>query len=253
MSDPRHVLITGASSGIGRALAMRYARLGTALALTGRDAGRLADTAATCRRAGARVVAETVDAVDADRMAAWIAARDVESPLDLVVANAGVSGGTGGGGESAEQVRRILRINIDGVINTVQPAIACMQPRRSGQIAIISSLAAYRGFPGAPAYCASKAAVRIYGQALRGVLHADNIGVSVVCPGFVKSAITASNEYRMPLLMETDRAAEIIVRGLARNRGSIAFPWPLHLAAALIGALPASWTDPLFRLLPQKV
>jgi len=122
-----------------------------------------------------------------------------------------------------------------------------MKQRGRGQIAIVSSLAGFRGMPSAPAYSASKAAVKVYGEALRGELHEDGIGVTVVCPGFVKSRITDRNEFHMPFLMEADDAARIILRGLERNRARICFPWPMHAAAWLLGALPPAWTDSLLR------
>lgn len=190
--------------------------------------------------------------MDDDAMAAWVRSCDEHRPLDLVIANAGISAGTGGGGETAEQARRIFAVNVDGVLNTVLPAVNLMRARRSGQIALMSSLAAFRGFPGAPAYCASKAAVKSYGEALRGALHRHGVGVTVICPGFVKSRMTAVNEYPMPMLMETDRAAQIMVRGLARNRPRIVFPLPLYVLLRAIAALPPGWTDPLFRALPAK-
>jgi NAD(P)-dependent dehydrogenase (short-subunit alcohol dehydrogenase family) len=178
---------------------------------------------------------------------------DGATPLDLVIANAGVSAGTGGGTETGAQVRRILDINVDGVVNTVMPAIELMRPRARGQIAIMSSLAAFRGFPGAPAYCASKAAVRVWGEALRGELHEAGIGVSVICPGYVRSRMTAVNDFPMPLLMEAEKAARIIRRGLARNQARIAFPRRLYAAIWLISALAPGLTDPLLRGLPKKV
>jgi short-subunit dehydrogenase len=252
MTEPRSILITGASSGLGAALARHYAAAGMRLVLTGRNASRLAAIADTCRNAGADAEAAAVDVVDREAMAALIAAADRAMPLDLVIANAGVSAGTLGGPESADQVRRIIAVNVDGVVNTVQPAIEAMRPRRRGQIAIMSSLAAWRGFPGAPAYCGSKAAVKIWGEALRGNLHPDGIGVSVICPGYVETAMTASNDFWMPMLMSAEKAARIIARGLARNRARIAFPWPLYAAVALIGLLPPALIDPLMRELPAK-
>jgi len=134
----------------------------------------------------------------------------------------------------------------------VLPAVDCMRPRGRGQVAIMSSLAGFQGFPGAPAYCASKAAVRVWGEALRGELHGAGIGVSVICPGYVRSPMTAVNDFPMPLLMDADRAARIIRRGLARNRPRIAFPWRLYAAVRLISALPPAFTDPLLRRLPKK-
>jgi short-subunit dehydrogenase len=252
MTAPRSILITGASSGIGAALARRYAAPGGALALTGRDAARLADTADACRAAGAKVREGLLDVLEREALAAWIAEVDAAAPLDLVIANAGVSAGTGGGGEDDAQTRRIFSINVDGVVNTVLPAVACMRPRGRGQIAIMSSLAAFRGFPGAPAYCASKAAVRIWGEALRGHLHGDGIGVSVICPGYIATPMTAVNHFSMPLLMDADRAAWIIQRGLARDKARIAFPWPMYALVRLISALPPGLTDLLLRRLPKK-
>jgi short-subunit dehydrogenase len=252
--SPRSILITGASSGIGEALARVYAAPGIALALTGRDHARLAAVAEACRSMGAVVRAEALDIVRArERLAVWIAEADAAAPLDLAIANAGVSAGTGGGAETAAQARRLLDTNVGGVVDTVLPAVELMRPRGHGQIAIMASLAGFRGFPGAPAYCAGKAAVKVWGEALRGELHEAGIGVSVICPGYVKSRMTADNRFPMPLLMEADRAARIIRRGLARNRARIAFPWPLYAAVWLISVLPPSLTDPLLRRLPKKL
>lgn len=252
MRQAKSILITGASSGIGDALARRYAEPGVHLALAGRDRARLAAVASDCRTAGATVTEEILDVQDRDRLTAWMRETDEKTPLDLVIANAGVSAGTGSGGETAEQARRIMAVNVEGVFNTVLPAIELMKPRHRGQIAIMSSLAAFKGFPGAPAYCASKAAVRLWGESLRGDLHSHGIGVSVICPGFVKSRMTAVNNFPMPLLMEADRAAEIIRAGLARNRARIAFPWRLYFVVWALAMLPVAIIDPLLRKLPQK-
>ena len=111
-----------------------------------------------------------------------------------------------------------------------------MPARRRGQIAIVSSLAGYRGFPGAPAYSASKAAVKAWGEGLRGQLHRDGIEVSVICPGYVTTRMTAGNKFPMPMLMTAERAAGIIRRGLERNRGLIAFPLLMHWIAWMIGS-----------------
>lgn len=249
---PRSILITGASSGIGAALARAYAAPGMTLALGGRNRERLDAVAAACREAGAEVNVGIVDVLDPAALEAWIGDSDAAAPLDLAIANAGVSAGTGGTGESEDQARRIMAINVDGVINTVLPAAARMRARQRGQIAIMASLAAFRGFPGAPAYCASKAAVRVWGEALRGHLYAEGIRVSVICPGYIETPMTAVNTFRMPFLMDAERAARIIVRGLARDRGRIAFPWPMYALVRLIAGLPQVLTDPLLRRLPEK-
>jgi short-subunit dehydrogenase len=252
MRHPRSVLITGASSGIGEALAQAYAAPGVTLALGGRDAPRLEASATSCRARGASVSVATVDVTNAGTIAEWVRRADKAAPLDLVIANAGISAGTGGSGETAEQARKIMAVNVEGVFNTLLPAVELMKPRRSGQIAIMSSLAGFRGFPGAPAYCAGKAAVRLWGESLRGSLIADGIGVSVICPGFVRSRMTAVNDFPMPLLMDGARAAQIIQRGLTRNRARIAFPFRLYAVVWLLAALPPLLIDPLLRRLPHK-
>jgi len=249
---PGAILITGASSGIGAALARAYAGRGAFLALAGRDRRRLEAVADTCRDRGADVAAETVDVTDRAAMAGWIAGTDDGHPLDLVIANAGISAGTGGRGEDAEQARAVFAVNVGGVLNTVLPAIGRMRARKAGQIAVMSSVAGLRGLPGAPAYSASKAAVRAYGEALRGWLAADGVRVSVICPGFVDTPMTAGNPYPMPFLMGADRAAAIIRRGLARNKARIAFPRPMYWAMWLLGALGPAITDPLVRRAPRK-
>ena len=252
MRDPRSILITGASSGIGAALAKAYAAPGVHLALSGRDPARLGAVGALCRAAGAQVEEAVIDVTDRVAMEAWLTTLDERQPLDLVIANAGISAGTAAGWERPEQARAIFAVNLQGTLNTVLPLLAAMGKRASGQIALMSSLASFRGFPGAPAYCASKAAVRIWGEALRGDLWEAGIGVTVICPGYVVSPMTARNRFYMPLLMETDRAARIIKRGLASGRARIAFPWPIYVGVWLLGLLPPALSDPLLRRLPKK-
>lgn len=252
MRDPRGIFITGASSGIGEALALSYAATGVRLLLTGRDSGRLADLAARCRARGADVATTAIDVTDRDAMAAWITARDGEVPIDLVIANAGISAGTGGGVETEAQARAIFATNLDGVLNSIHPLIPAMVGRKRGQIALMSSLASFRGMAGAAAYCGSKAAVRIYGEALRGDLAPRGVTVSVVCPGFVVSRMTAVNRFPMPFLMDADRAAGIIRSGLAAGRGRVAFPFPTYAVSWLLGVLPPGLVDALLARAPRK-
>ena len=250
--EPDSVLITGASSGIGESLALAYARHGIDIAVTGRDAGRLAEVTSRLEARGARVDARALDVSDADAMAAWVSEVDARAPLDLVIANAGVSGGPGGPGHLAEKARLIFATNLDGVLNTLHPVIPRMCARGRGQIAIVSSLAGFRGLPGAPAYSASKAAVKVYGEGLRGYLKRRGVAVSVICPGFVRSRMTASNRFPMPFLMDADEAARRIRVGLARNRGRIAFPLPMYLAVWGLSGLPNFLLDQLTTRLPRK-
>ncbi|MBE90324.1 MAG: short-chain dehydrogenase [Rhodospirillaceae bacterium] len=249
---PSSVLITGASSGIGRALALAYAKPSVHLALSGRNEQRLKSIVHACADAGSRVDYEILDVTNKDDVRTWVTDVDKSAPLDLVIANAGISGGTGGGSETENQARMILETNINGTLNTVFPAADRMRTRKNGQIALVSSLASFRGLVGAPAYSASKAAVRTYGEALRGALQDDGIGVSVICPGFVESRMTAGNKYKMPFLMSAERAAGIIQRGVAHNEARIAFPFPTYFLSWFLGSLPPGFTDPLFRILPKK-
>lgn len=249
---PHSILITGASSGLGAALALAYAGPGITLFLSGRDRQRLHDVANTCRARKAEVHALVINVTQSVPMATWIKQCDAVRPLDLVIANAGISAGSGGGGESEEQTRAIFAVNLDGVMNTVFPAIAVMRPRHHGQLAIMASLAGYRGLPGAPAYCASKAAVKTWGEGLRGHLRKDSIRVSVICPGFITTRMTAVNKFKMPFLMDADKAARIMIKGLAHNRGRIAYPWPMAFGAWLTAVLPDRLMDWIGGKMPDK-
>jgi short-subunit dehydrogenase len=174
------IVITGASSGLGAALAQAYAEKGSQLYLTGRDSTRLEAVATQCRQKGAEVTTAALDVTNRDMLGSWLRGLGV---VDLLIANAGISAGTGGDGESEEQARRIFDVNLYGVLNSIHPLL----PDRVKHIAIISSLAGLRGQPGAPAYSASKGAVRMYGESLRMELAARGIGVTVVCPGFIRT------------------------------------------------------------------
>ncbi len=253
MSPPRSILITGASSGIGEALACHYAESGVSLFLSGRNKERLAGVAAACEAQGATVYVSTVDVTDRDQMARWITDIDRETALDLVVANAGISGGTADGIESETQTRSIFAVNVDGVLNTVLPALKAMAARSAGQIAIVSSLAGFLQLPGAPAYSASKAAVRHFGEALRPSAARRGVGVTVICPGFVHSRITAANPFPMPFIMPADRAAKIIARGLEKNSTRVAFPWIMYAVVYTLGQLvPPPILRMLLSRLPEK-
>ncbi|MEO1193851.1 MAG: SDR family NAD(P)-dependent oxidoreductase [Pseudomonadota bacterium] len=251
------LLITGASSGIGEALALLYAAPGVTLTLTGRAEERLQAVAEAARAHGAMVQAASVSVTDAAAMRGVIESAEALQPLDLVIANAGISGGSGQPSgalqaESIEQTQAILETNVLGVRNTVEPVLPLMLARGRGQIGLVASLAGFRGLAGAPAYCASKAWVKVWGEGLRAQLAPGGVGVSVICPGFVKSRMTAGNAFPMPFLWETERAARHIAKGLARNRAQIAFPWPLVASLKLMGILPAGLVEALQRRLPAK-
>lgn len=252
MKNPKHILITGASSGIGEALAYYYAAPYITLYLTGRNEERLNLVKKNCEAKGAVVDAKIISVTDMDMMAKWILALP---HLDLVIANAGISGGTGGrlDGEPITEARRIMDTNIYGVLNTIEPALAVMKNQSDGgQVAVVSSLAGFRGWPSSPAYSASKGAVRFYGEALRGALSKTNIKVNVICPGFVTSRITDQNNFPMPFKMSAERAARIIAKGLAKNKGRIAFPFQMFLMTWFISILPDCIAQKLLAKAPAK-
>lgn len=250
MKTFRSIVITGASSGIGEALARDWAAPGVALALTGRDAARLDAVAEACRAKGSTVETATIDVADRDRLEAWLLAIDERTPVDLLVANAGVALEKSRGLDDLEAMRTTFRINLDGALNTVLPLVPRMRARRAGQIALVSSLAGFIGLPRSAAYNASKAALRVWGESLRPMLRRDGVGVSVVCPGFVVSRITQGNTFPMPFLMPVQRASAIIRRGLARDAARIAFPWPTRAAVWFAEILPGGLSARLMQRLP---
>lgn len=240
---PRSLLITGAASGIGRALALATAAPGRILHLCDRDAAGLEAVAADCAATGARVLPRTMDVTDAAAMAAWIGAS---GPLDLVVASAGVNfSSIVGRPESPAQARQVFATNLHGMLNTALPAMEVMegQPPDArgvrGRIAVIASLAAFVSVPGAPAYCASKAAVDSWAVGNAYPARRRGIQLTSVCPGYVRTPMTAINGFRMRGLMEPDRAAAIILRAVAQGRVRIAFPWWMATCSRIGSLLPA--------------
>ncbi|HEY0292500.1 MAG TPA: SDR family NAD(P)-dependent oxidoreductase, partial [Hansschlegelia sp.] len=190
---PRSVVVTGGGRGIGAALARVYAEPDATLLLIGRDAARLESVAAECRAKGAAVEIASVDVSDAAALSSVLLAFDAAHPVDLLIANAGVSGGLEEGRrmETFESAQRQLRVNLEGAIATATPLIEPMRARRGGRIVLMSSLAALQPVGDTAAYSASKAGVLAWGQALGDFLAPDKVGVSVVCPGFVTSDMSA--------------------------------------------------------------
>ncbi len=238
------VAITGASSGIGAALSRAVAAPGRVLWLAGRDAARLGVTAASCRALGATVEEATFDVRDAAAGEAWVRGA---GRLDLVIANAGTSAGSGDGTESPAQVRRIFEVNLTGALNVMLPALEAMRAQPPGadgvrgRIAAVSSLAAFVASPGAPAYAASKAALQRWTEATDAVARREGVRLHAVLPGFVRTPMTVVNRFPMPFLMDAEEAARRTLRGIAAGRTRVAYPWPTSALARLAGALPLRW------------
>lgn len=252
-SSFRSILITGGSSGIGFALAKALAGPGISITITGRDADRLVLVTDELSQTGAKIISSLCDVTDSVAMEKLIAEADARAPLDLVIANAGISGGSSPTTSTHDKARHIMQTNVLGVMNTVQPAADLMSARGTGRIAIVSSLAGFRGLPTAPVYSASKVAVKAWGDAIRPGLRENNVGLSMIYPGFVKSRITDQNDFPMPLFMSAEKAANIIVNGLAKGKSNIAFPWPMVLMMKLISALPAPIFDRIMAKGPKKI
>lgn len=247
-----NILITGASSGIGRALARYYSNQDVNLFLCGRNSQALNDFKTSCSENKANIYIKVLDVTNKKLAESWVDEIEKSHKIDLVIANAGISAGTSGGLEPDQQIRKIFDVNLYGVLNIINPAVAKMKARKKGQVAIISSLAGFRGLPSSPAYSASKAAVRVYGEGLRGNLSQFGIKVNVVCPGYVETAMTAVNDFYMPFLMKVDKAAEKIANGIKKNKSRITFPFPLYFVVWFLSILPPSITDKLFANLPKK-
>jgi len=216
------------------------------LSLLGRDGARLGDVAALCRARGAEVVEALIDVTDAAAMAEWLEARDGIRPVDMVIANAGLGGKAAlapRGGESLAQAGALFAVNTLGLVHGVTPLLPRMRARGARHLVIVGSIQGDVGLPHSPAYSASKAAVRIYGDGLRRLLKPDGIGVTIVLPGFIDTPMSQSLAMARPFLWSAERAARKVARDVARGRRYSVFPWPLRLSVAFGRCAPAIVSD----------
>lgn len=245
------MLITGATGGIGQALAKQYATPGCTLALHGRNAERLAQITGNCEQQGARVISAIFDIRDLDQLRRWINQVEAQAPIDLAIINAGITSNIRETktGESWATIEQVIDVNLKAALATVDAILPFMLKRRSGQIAFISSLSAYVGLPVTPTYCATKAALKAYGEALRGWLRPRGILISVVLPGFVESAMSDRFPAPKPFLQSPETAAHIIAKQLSLGRARISFPFPLNLSMWALSVLPPSWSERILKSL----
>jgi NAD(P)-dependent dehydrogenase (short-subunit alcohol dehydrogenase family) len=245
------VFITGASSGIGAALAAHYAREGAVLGLCAR---RLGETQALLADLGAAGSCYRVDVTDSATLQAAAAdfTRRFGTP-DIVIANAGVGAGTlTGNAEDLEVFRRIMDTNVYGMPVTFQPFVDPMRERASGTLVGIASVASFRGLPGGGAYSASKSAAVTYLESLRVELHGTGVSVVTICPGYIRTPLTEQNRYPMPFLLDADDAARRMVRVIAAKRSFAVIPWQMALVAFVLRRLPRWLYDRLFARAPRK-
>lgn len=244
-----NIAITGASSGIGAALARLYARQHAAMLLIGRDAARLAQVADSCRSEARLVETARIDVRDRAAMAEALEAFDTLHPLNVVIANAGITSilPPEAAVESADVFERVLETNLIGASNTVAPIAQRMAARGSGRIGLIGSIAGLRGLPYSPAYCASKAGLKAMGEAMRAKLRPHGVSVTIASIGFVTTPLDDSIASPKPLRMSAERAAARLARAIAAGRGHVAFPVPLASAARLLALLPPRLGDALLR------
>lgn len=243
----KNIVITGASSGIGAEMAIQLADKNVRLCLIGRNEDRLSEVTEHCVDRGAIVTQHIIDVRDRDLMAKMLIQEDDEVPFDLIVASAGI----GKRFEDAEYLRQTTEVNVMGVLNTIEPLLQRLIAREKGQIALLSSLAGFRTLGGPAGYTASKAWVRLYGEALRGQMVKHNVGVSVICPGFVDTPMVAKTPKKIPRTPVYDAAVKII-DGLENNTGRIVFPRKHALIIWFVSALPSKWAEHLFMKKMEK-
>jgi len=237
------VVITGASSGIGEALARHYLAAGAEVALIAR------------RPVNAeRAISYSLDVTDEAALAA--AARDFLDRFgapDLVIANAGISSGTRGADPSdLAKLRRVLDVNVAGLAATLAAFAPAMREAGRGTLAGIASVAGFRGLPGNGAYCASKAAAIAWLESLRAELHGSGVSVVCICPGYIDTPMTQVNRFRMPFLLSADEAARRIARAIAARRRLAVIPWQMALVSVLLRAMPGWLYDRLAARAPRK-
>jgi len=235
----KSILLTGATSAIGSALARAYAAPGVVLYLHGRKIDVLDAVAEQCRAKGADVHTCALDLREGEALEAWLRAL---GGLDLVIINAGMNTHVGEQGEPEpwHQVESLVEVNLTAAMRIVHAVLPAMRARSRGQIALMSSLAAYFGLPVTPTYCATKAGLKAYGEALRGWLAPEGIKVNVIMPGFVKSPMCDKMPGPKPFLWTPERAAKAIRRGLERDKARISFPFPLNWGTWWLAVLPAA-------------
>ncbi len=221
-------MITGASSGIGRGLALELARRGASLGLIARRADALTELVGEIDAVGSKGLAIPADVRDSDSLGEAVKRISAElGPIDVMIANAGVGPTKHAADLRGEEVAEVININVIGAANSATAVVPQMIERGQGQLVVISSLAAYRGLPKSAAYCASKAAVSAFFESFRLDLEPRGIDVTIIHPGFIKTALTSGRHAQLPFLLELDDAVKRIVGAIEKRKKTFSFPWQL--------------------------
>lgn len=246
----KHVVITGATGEIGGSLAKKYAAPGRHLTISGRKEDKLLEVKAECEKLGATVDIKVLDLRNTDELRAWGKSLSDELPVDLLIANAGLNTNIGLDlqGEPFDEAKALVEVNLLSDIALIDSVLPAMRKRGQGQIAIFSSLASYYGLVYTPTYCATKAALRNYGNSLRAWLKPEGIKINVILPGYIDSPMCRAMPGPKPFLMHSDRAVNIIARGLRYNLARISFPFPLNLGIWSLSFLPHFLAAPIAAL-----
>jgi short-subunit dehydrogenase len=235
----KNIFITGASSGIGKYVAYEYAKQGATIGLAARRKKALEKVSAKCRELGGKPIIYEVDVNN--QLTTKNAIDDFitkSGGIDIVIANAGISGKVDLDTGNSDELNRMLSTNILGVTNTVIPTLPTMIKQNSGRVVVISSIAGFRGLPGRSGYSASKAAVRFMANSWRSSFAKDGISFTTICPGFIDTDMTNSHKYHMPFLMNVDIFAQKMVNAIEKKKKTYIVPWQWRFAIPLIKAVP---------------
>ena len=242
LAASKTVAITGAGSGIGYALALFHAKAGDVLHLAGRNLDKLEKIKAVCKAEGINVFLSELDVRSKDQVQSWLQGVAATGAIDIVYANAGVTNGVASNekNERLDDMETLLQTNLAGAIYTLSAAAEIMISQGHGHLVAVSSLAAYVGFSGSPAYCASKAGLKVYCESLQRLLKSENVGLTVVYPGYVTSPMSARVTSAKPMTVSAEKAAQLIAGAAAQKKKQYGFPWLLWTGVRILSVLPFS-------------
>ena len=241
-----HILITGASSGIGEALAIEMASRGLAVGLIARRQAELTELCERIEAQGGTAAWATADVTDLDGLTAAIKAIESElGPPSILVANAGISGRSPSSDPDLSRIQKVMDVNFMGAIHATKAVLPHMMAQKRGHLVVISSVAGFRGLPKSSAYSASKAAISTYWESLRVEVQPHGIAATTINPGYIKTPLTDKNNHPMPFIISAEKAAKIMANGILARQKVITFPWQMRWVMRLMRILPVWLYDRL--------